>query len=195
MDGRQPSTRWYWVAGVLAVVGVIAGILLAVGTFQAYQDDLEGLARSAGGEVRVSLQSDHDAVVFLEGPGVADNEDLRPKVVVTGPEGDPVAVQEYGAELLYDVPGRPGSTGRAIATFDVTVNGAYSVAVDAPAGTTIAVGGGLNVTTLARFVAALVVPALAVLLAIGMAVVAAIMRRSQPPVSTPPQRPRVPAGV
>jgi hypothetical protein len=77
----------------------------------------------------------------------------------------------------------------------VTVNGAYSVAVDAPAGTTIAVGGGLNVTTLARFFVALVVPALAVLLAIGMAVVAAIMRRSQPPVSTPPQRPRVPAGV
>lgn len=192
---RQPSTGWYWAAGIIAVIGVIAGIVLGISSFLSYQDDLRGMARAAGSEMRVSLQTDHDAVVFLEGPGVADNTNLRPAVAVTGPEGDAVAVQPYGAELLYDVPGRPGTTGRAIATFDVNLNGVYTVTADPPEGTTIAVGAGLNWATLTRFIAALALPGLAVLLAIGMAVVVAIMRHSQPPVSTPPQQPRVPAGV
>lgn len=195
MNAKRPSTGWYWAAGIIAVAGVIGGIVLGISSFLSYQDDLRGMARVSGNEMRVSLTTEHDAVVFLEGPGVADNKDLRPTVAVTGPEDDQVAVESYDAELLYDVPGRRGATGRAIATFDVNVDGVYTVLADAPEGTTIAVGAGLNFATLTRFVAALAVPGLAVLLAIGMAVVVAIMRRSQPPVTTPPQQPRVPAGV
>lgn len=190
-----PSTGWYWAAGIVAVAGVIAGILLGITSFLSYQDDLREMARAAGGEVRVSLTIGQDAVVFLEGPGVADNKDLRPTVAVAGPDGDEVTVGAYGAELLYDVPGRRGATARAIATFEVTVNGVYTVSADTPEGTTIAVGAGLNFATLAQFVAALALPGLAVVLAIGIAVVAAIMRRSRTPVNTPPQQPRVPAGV
>lgn len=186
MNAKRPSTNWYWAAGIIAIVGVIAGIALGITSYLSYQDDLRGMARAAGSEVRVSLNTDHDATVFLEGAGVADNTNLRPTVTVTGPEGEPVVVQPYGAQLLYDVPGVPGDTGRAIATFDVAVNGVYTVTADAPQGTTIAVGAGLNVATLARFIGALVVPAVAVLLAIGMATVVTIMRRSQPPASTPP---------
>jgi hypothetical protein len=192
---RQPSTGWYWVAGIVALAGVIAGIVLGLTTFLSYQDDLREMARDAGGEVRVTLTTDQDAVVFLEGPGVADNKDLRPTVAVTGPEGDDLTVESYDAELLYDVPGRQGETGRAIATFDVTASGVHTVSADTPDDTTIAVGAGLNFATLTQFVAALALPALAVLLAIGMAVSVAIMRRSQPPTNTPPQQPRVPAGV
>jgi hypothetical protein len=191
---RQPSTGWYWAAGIIAAAGVIAGVVLGITSFLSYQDDLRGMARAAGSEMRVSLTTAHDAVVFLEGPGVADTT-LRPTVAVTDPEGDEVAVRSYDAELLYDVPGRRGATGRAIATFDVNLNGVYTVTADPPEGTTIAVGAGLNWATLTRFVAALALPGLAVLLAIGMAVVVAIMRHSQPQVSTPPQQPRVPAGV
>ncbi len=191
---RRPSTRWYWAAGIIAGAGVIAGIVLGITSFLSYQDDLRGMAR-AGGEVHVSLTAGEDAVVFLEGPGVADNRDLRPTVSVTGPGGDRLAVGSYDTELLYDVPGRRGATGRAVATFDPTVNGVYTVSAVTPAGTTIAVGAGLNLATLTSFIAALVLPALAVLLAIGMAVVVAMRRRSQPEVLAPTTPPRVPAGV
>lgn len=195
MSTKRPSSGWYWAAGAIAIVGVIAGIVLGISSFLSYQDDLRGMARAAGSEMRVSLQADHDAVVFLEGPGVADTKNLRSAVRVTDPEGNQVPAQPYGAQLLYDVPGRDGATGRAIATFDVARNGLYTVTADAPEGTTIAVGAGLNFGTLTQFVVALMLPGLAVLLAIAMAVVVAIMRRSQPPVRTPPQRPRVPVGV
>jgi hypothetical protein len=191
---RRPSTGWYWAAGVLAIIGVIAGIVLGISSFLSYQDELRGMDRARGDQVRVRLQDGHDAVVFLEGLGVADNRGLPPQMTVRGPGGDEVVVRRYEAELLYDVPGRQGHTGRAIATFEVAVDGVYTVTADVPDGTTLAVGAGLNIATLAQFITALALPGLAVLLAAAMAVVVAVMRRSQPPVSTPPQ-PRVPVGV
>jgi hypothetical protein len=190
MNAKRPSTGWYWAAGTIAVVGVIAGVVLAISSYLSYQDGLRSMARTDGTTMRVNLQPDQDAVVFLEGPGVAERKDLRPAVTVTDPEGGEVAVLPYRAELLYDVPGKPGTTGRAIASFDVAVDGVYTVAAEVPDGATIAVGAGLDVSTLARFVAALVVPALAVLLAIGIVVVVAVMRRSQPPVDTSAQQTR-----
>lgn len=146
--------------------------------------------------LRVTLHNDEDAVVFLEGPGVADDKTLRPTVEVTGPEGNDIAVVAYRTELLYDVPGNLGHTGRAIASFDVAVNGVYTVAVNAPSRTNIAVGHGIDVGTLARFVAALVLPGIAVLLALVIALVVAITRsQSKPPAKVSPPLPRVHAGV
>ena len=66
---RTPSRAWYWVAGIVAVLGLTAAFVWgAVGTITAL-DRVDGFDRTAiPGQVTVSVTDPGTMVVFYEGP-------------------------------------------------------------------------------------------------------------------------------
>jgi hypothetical protein len=64
------------------------------------------------------------------------------RFAVVDPSGHAVPVQTYGGDLRYDVPDEPGRIGRAMATFEAGIAGAYSIEVIGPKtdGAIVAIG-------------------------------------------------------
>jgi hypothetical protein len=144
-EQRQRPSAWFWVAGVLMVLGVasgVAGIFIGIKGFVDKVDAFQRVVVPAGGEV--TLESG-PYTLYAEGPGRADGVALVASgaVTLTSPDGQPVTLSSYDGEAHYGIGGHDGTT---IATFDAPAPGAYRLAVAGDSGSvqTLAVGRGLG---------------------------------------------------
>lgn len=167
----------FGLAALVAVVGVTTATVWGVtGILDQTQTPAEFVRADVPGAVSVVLTQVGPHVVYYEG----ENANAVPagQVDVTGADGAAVTVRPYTLDLRYDVPGRPGTLGTAIAVFDAHRTGSYLVgtgATVADPGAQLAVGNNLAPAT----VRAVVLPALAALLSVLAALAIAVQTWSR----------------
>lgn len=154
---RTPSRAWYWVAGIVAVLGLTAAFVWgAVGTITAL-DRVDSFDRTAiPGAMTVSVTDPGTMVVFYEGPAefarYADATANARNATRWSAATDATIVVNYAAntptwqQLRLTVTGpdgaavpistyrstarydvTPGQLGRAVAKFEATTPGQYRV--------------------------------------------------------------------
>ncbi len=109
------------------MIGVIGAIAYAIVGFVGIADTVGDFERVRPGSGTVTIESPGEYVVYFE--------DASPngRVAMTAPSGEPVLLSTYSNELSYDFDGRNGS---AVATFDATETGEYTIETD----TAVAIG-------------------------------------------------------
>lgn len=193
MERRRPSTTWFWIAGALALAGMVGGIALGLHTYRLYEGRLDALARSAvPGEVTLEVAEPQVLTIHYEEPRISGGFAVRWNDVVgdgpvespvglevTGPSGSPIPTVAYGSDLSFDVGGRVAT---ALATFDATEPGTYTVEAtgDVPEDARVSVGHVVDGGMVARVVGAVLVFVGTLLVAALMVVVVAY-RRSRTP--------------
>lgn len=171
----RPGRVWYWVALLVFVAGaawLVLGLVLLNGRIDSFQR----VAVPGSGEV--SLDHSGDYVIYYEGPGAAEGNVPAFDVTVT-PAAAPAAAQSldaYSGELTYSFGSREG---RAVLTLEVAQPGTFVIeATDAPGvagGSSLAVG-----SSIGGDIVRIVVPsAIAMVAAVGGAIVIAIVRHSR----------------
>jgi hypothetical protein len=175
---RRISTAGYWIAAVVALSAVAAGVTWGIVSFVDLRHDIDGFARTEiPGQVDVRLPGSTGQVLYYEGPGAPAVSMLE--LSVTGPTGAEATVREYSGTVEYHAPG--GGTGRAVATFDSSQPGSYAVRSGASLGTdaVLAVGSSIVSGAGGRVAAWAVLAVAGLVLAAGIAIVTAV-RRSGP---------------
>ena len=154
---KRPSTAGYWVAAVVAVLGLTAAFLWGAVGISNTQDRIGGFDRLAvPGATTVSVTDPGTMVVYHESAAevaryadptatgrMATRWDPATRTIVTVPStGDPPTWQQLGLQVPSPggatVPvatyrssarydGEPGRAGRAVATFEATTAGPYRV--------------------------------------------------------------------
>ena len=136
----RPGTRFgYWLAAVLAVVGLAATISWAtVRTLDVIGRSDDFPRTAIPGTVTTDVTNPGDLVVYFEGEGKPVPSALG--LTVFGPTGTRIATQPYADELQYDAPA--GGIASAVASFEVRSEGRYRVsATETPQpGARLAVG-------------------------------------------------------
>lgn len=119
----RPTTTWYWVAGVVAFVGLVAGLVIGVLGYLNALDDFDAFPRlSAPGVAEVVVDDPGNLVIYHRGAGSPDLADLG--ITVTDPSGSSVAVETYDSVLIF---GTGDGQARAVATFDAVGTGTYQM--------------------------------------------------------------------
>jgi hypothetical protein len=114
---------------MIAVVGLIGATVFGVTSYRDAQRHLDTLDRVAiPGAMTVDISTPADRVVYVEDAEGVTYEDLT--ITVTDPNGDPVAVDPYEGELVYET--LDLTQGRAVATFHADQAGPYEVQVTGP---------------------------------------------------------------
>jgi hypothetical protein len=154
---KRPSTVGYWVAAVVAVLGLTAAVLWGAVGFSNTLDRVDGFDRVAvPGTVTVSVSDPGTMVVYHESAAevaryVEPTANGRPAtrwdpgtrtIVTVASAGDTPTFQQLGLQVTgpggatvpvatYRSSARydlePGRAGRAVATFQATTPGAYRV--------------------------------------------------------------------
>ncbi|MDQ4133307.1 MAG: hypothetical protein M3179_08900, partial [Actinomycetota bacterium] len=131
----RPSRVWFWVGGLLAILGLAAAgiwIGLAVKDMIDRTDDLQRV--SLPGTGRVTFDDPGSYTVYVEAPG-ADDEDVdlpRGQVFMEPVDGgDPIEFEEYDGTFTYNWGGHEG---RAVLTFEIADPGAYRVRTETESG-------------------------------------------------------------
>jgi hypothetical protein len=125
----RPSGFWYLLPFVLVIAGGVAAIVSIVNGVSAYSDTIEDFARVEVGQTgTIEIDGTGGYTVFYE-PGVADESSLdendpEPTLEMTGPGGEPVALENYSSFGTYS---SSGYVGFAIQTFDVDEPGRYEL--------------------------------------------------------------------
>lgn len=176
-----PSTRWYWLAGILAVLGLLAAVGWGGLRLLSAIDEPRDFARApTPGMVSVTVPGFSTQIVYYEGDRATPVAALD--LTVTGPSGAAVTASTYRQKLQYDVPGRNGMVGTAVASFRADIAGAYRVSTTAAAldpGATLAVGPNVAHNAVGRLVGPGVL-GLGTLVAAGAVAAATAVRRSRP---------------
>ena len=179
--GRRLS---YGLAVLVAVVGVSTAAVWGVtGVLDQVQQPRGFVRAEISTGISVTLTQVGPHVIYYEGhdPTAVSADQLK---IVDAALGA-VAVRPYGLDLRYDVPGKPGTLGTAIAVFDADRTGSFVIRTDATvqdAQAQLAVGDDLA----PGMVHAIAGPALAALLSLVAATTIAARtwsgreRRSQP---------------
>ncbi|HEX6919340.1 MAG TPA: hypothetical protein VF314_03830 [Actinomycetes bacterium] len=177
---RRPSTRWYWAAGLVALVGLVAAAALVAAALISLNDHIDGYARTPiPGQVSVTVDEPGTQVIYYEGPSGATPELY---LSVYDPSGAPVTVRQSDASLQYDVSGRAG---QSVAEFEATMTGTYLVDVsDGGAGGMVAVGDNFADRVIVPIIGAVALVMTAGGAALAMVIVTAV-RRSQPRLDRP----------
>lgn len=163
--GRQVS---YGLALLVAVVGVATAMVWGVtGVLDQVQQPADFVRADISGSVSVTLTQVGPHVIYYEGsdPTAIPADQLE----VVDAAQRPVAVRPYRLDLRYDVPGKPGTLGTAVAVFDADHIGTYVIATKATvpaARAQLAVGDDLA----PAMVRAIVIPALTAALSIIAAI-------------------------
>jgi len=153
---KQPSSGWYWVAGILAVLGLTAALVWgAVGTISAL-DEVDGFERTTvPGAVTVPVTDPGTMVVYYENPAelarYADPTATGRPAIPYNPATDATTEVRYATstptwqQLRLTVTGpdgavpvgtyrstarydvEPGRLGRAVAKFEAATAGQYRV--------------------------------------------------------------------
>ena len=172
----RPGRVWYWVA-LLVFVAAMAWLVLGLVLLNGRIDSFQRVALPGSGEV--SLDHSGEYVIYYEGPGAAEGN-VAPFDVTVNPAAAPAAVQSLdfysGVGLNYSFFGREG---RAVLTLEVAQPGTFVIeATDAPGvadGSSLAVGSSIA----GDFVRVGLPSAIAMMAAIGGAIVIAIVRHSR----------------
>jgi len=172
------SSFGFWLAALVAVVGVTTAAVWAVaGVLDQTQQPAGFVRADVPGSASVVLTQVGAHVVYYEGGALEGGDDraalTASELVVTGANGATVDLRPYPGDLRYDVPGRPGALGTAIAVFDADRTGPYTVETQATAAdpdARLAVGDDLAPAT----VRAVVLPALAALVSVLAAIALAV---------------------
>jgi hypothetical protein len=134
---QMPSARWYWIAGLIAVVTLLGGASVGFSSYRGSQRHLDSFARvSIPGTATVDITEATGRVIYYEGDATVRFEDLS--VRVTDPSGATVGVSPYDGVLVYETTSL--TTGTAIATFTAARAGAYTVTVDGIRNGQVAIG-------------------------------------------------------
>lgn len=140
----RPSTRGYWVGGLLTAAAVIGALLWIVVAFFEYQQQIDRFPRTTiPGIATVQLADTSTRVLYYENTRRTTTPTLAELgLTVFDPRGTAVTVTPYAGDLRYDVPGEKSRVGRAIAEFRPTEPGAYTVTSSPTTGVTgtLAVG-------------------------------------------------------
>jgi hypothetical protein len=121
------STRGYWFGGVILVIGLIASLAWGVAGVFRTNERSDGFMRiSIPGETTMRIERTGGQVIYYEGVDVPILNDVA--VQVTDPAGRSVPVDPYIGDLRYDARDAT-DVGRAIATFDATMTGPYTITV------------------------------------------------------------------
>ena len=180
----------YGLAVLVAVVGVSTAAVWGVtGVLDQVQQPGRFVRADISNSVSVTLTQVGPHVIYYEGhdPTAVSADQLK----VLDAAQQAVPVRPYKLDLRYDVPGRPGVLGTAIAVFDANRTGSFVIRTDATDATDatvrdaqaqLAVGDDLAPGT----VRAIAIPGLAALLSLIAAITLAARtwsrreRRSQP---------------
>ena len=177
----------YGLAVLVAVVGVSTAAVWGVtGVLDQVQQPGRFVRADLSAGVSVTLTQVGPHVIYYEGrdPTAVSADQLK----VLDAAQQAVPVRPYKLDLRYDVPGRPGVLGTAIAVFDANRTGSFVIRTDATDATVrdaqaqLAVGDDLAPGT----VRAIAIPGLAALLSLIAAITLAARtwsrreRRSQP---------------
>ena len=175
--GKSPSRSRYWIAGIVASVGMVAAIGWGASeALDAYRNVDTFPRAEIPGVVTVRVTDPGERVLYYEG----DRDPLLGElgIEVTDPAGNTVGLTAYEGDLRYDFDGR---VAKAVASFDARVTGDYVIvarSVPEP-GATLAAGedfAGVVSTILAALGLALVA------LIVGIAIVGiAYSQRSTTP--------------
>jgi len=133
---RRPRSR-FWLGGTIAVVGLVAGVVFGITSYQDAQQQLDTFARtSIPGVLTVHVDEPGLRVVYYEGNQTPVIGDLA--VTVTDPTGAVVDVDPFEDELIYETADL--TQGRAMATFTADQPGEFEVAMSGDASGEFTVG-------------------------------------------------------
>jgi hypothetical protein len=140
----RPSTRGYWLGGLLTAGAVIGAVIWVVVAFFEYQQQIDRYPRTTvPGVATVQVSDSSTRVLYYENTrGTTTPTVAQLAVSVTDASGASIDVTPYDGDLRYDVPGDNSRVGRAVAEFHPNQPGAYQVrsaAVDVTG--TLAIGG------------------------------------------------------
>ena len=125
---HRPSSLGYWIGGGLIAAACIGAVIWAVLAFFGYTDQVNSFQRmTVPGTATVHITRPATRVLYYESTGPAPSL-AQLGLHVPGPAGNAVTVTPYSGDLRYDVPPvNPTRTGKAIASFDATVPGNYTI--------------------------------------------------------------------
>jgi hypothetical protein len=143
---HRPSSLGYWIGSTLIAAGCIGAAIWAVLAFVGYINQVNAFQRmTVPGTAVVHVSQPATRVLYYESSGAAPSL-AQLGIHVTGPAGNAVSVIRYPGDLRYDVPPLdPARAGKAIASFDATATGNYTISARTAVGAagTIAVGSDL----------------------------------------------------
>ena len=123
---ERPSRSWLWPGVGVAAVGLFAGLVIGITSYQDSQQQLDAFARlTVPGTMTVQVDEPGQQIVYYEGDQSVGIEDLV--VSIADPAGATAAVAPYEGELIYETTDL--TQGRALASFDATHVGAYEIEV------------------------------------------------------------------
>ena len=173
-----PSTSRYWLAAVIAIVGLVVGVAFGVMSYRDSQDRIDDFDRvSIPGTMSVQLDEATGRVMYYEGTDTIRFNELS--IAVTDPAGTPVDVSPYDGEMIYETGDL--TQGRAVATFDVSEPGTYEIAVSGIDSGQLVVGESFSGRALPGVLAGLAIAGLSVTAGFVLWLLTFVMRSSAPP--------------
>lgn len=184
---RVPGKRWYLIAGLLALAGLVAAGLSLWLTLSGIDDDLQ--RATFPGQIELSLPEAGTYTIFVEravgsslDPAVSDMF-----VQVFSPQGEALQLSNPGGSLTYTL---GGQSGEAVLQFDAAESGTFLMVGDYPSGdsgppVTLAVNKGFGGRLFAGIGAVILIPLLTWSAAIVIVIVTFLKRRKTAAASTP----------
>ena len=187
---HRPSSLGYWIGGALIAAACIAAVIWAVLAFFGYTDQVNSFQRmTVPGTATVHLTQPATRVLYYESTGPAPSL-AQLGIQVTGPAGTAVTVTSYSGDLRYDVPPvNPTRTGTAIASFDATAPGNYTITAGTATGTsgTIAIGSDLLWDAAPHIIGIIAVFLVGTAAGLTLIIITAVRRSSARRLAAPPR--------
>lgn len=185
---KAPGKRWYVLAGLLALAGlVVAGVALWL-TFTTIDDDFQ--RATFPGQAELTLSEAGTYTIFVEHPvgSSLDPAVGRMMVEVISEQGDSVQLNNPAGSLTYTL---AGESGEAVLEFEVDEAGTFLMVADYPTGdagpsVTLAVNKGFGGRLFAGIGTVILVPLVTWTTAIVIVVVTFLKRRKAAAAPTSP---------
>jgi hypothetical protein len=158
-QGRT-SRSWFWLGIGVAAVGLLAGIIFGITSYQDSQQQLDTFVRmSVPGTMAVQIDEPGTQVVYYEGAETAVIDDMV--IGIIDPAGAILTIAPFEGELIYETTNL--TQGRAIASFEADQSGAYEVEVSGGDRGQITIGESFSRIALPGVIAGLAIAGLSVI--------------------------------